>query len=173
MRLSLDARLQVEEALLRYRASRAALLGYRELEEDCTAAPAARWSHVGAISGQPGRPTQGRAIRLVRYREEHGDLDRARREVAAIDRWLGDMHRDDRLLVALVYGLEREERSSLHEACAALGIPHDDRDERRWVGEHVRDLLLALARGLGIEPSARVRRGGWEVGAAILAVDAS
>lgn len=173
MRLSLDARLQVEEALLRYRASRAALDGYRELEEDCTAAPTARWSHVGATTGQPGNPTRGRALRLVRYREEHGDLERARREVAAIDGWLRGMHRDDRLLVALVYGLEREERRSLHEACAALGIPHEDRDERRWVGEHVRDLLRALAAALGVEPARGARRGGWELGAELLSADAS
>ncbi|MDE3095816.1 MAG: hypothetical protein KGK07_07430 [Chloroflexota bacterium] len=148
MRLSPEAREVAEAALCQYRRMREDLGAYGELQEDCTAAPTARWSHIGSSRGQPGNPTRNRAVRLASFAEERG-LDGARRAVATVDAWRGRLHRDDRIVVALVYGLERAERTTLEEACGALGIPYGDARERQAVGEHMRGLLADLAGALG------------------------
>ena len=163
MRLSSRVRVLVEADLRSYRVACQEVAWLREREADLTAPTTAVLSHIGSATGQPGDPTYRRGVALAR---ESGRAARAVALVERLDAWRPTLHRDDRLLLSLLYSMDREEGCTLDDACLALGIPHATRDEQRWVAEHLRDLLVQAAGALGHREQGRSQA--WEVGAVAL-----
>ncbi len=138
---------RAEADLLWYRQARDEAMDAQALLSTLRAPTCARWSFVGAAQSTPGNPTLVRAVAALPLAERAAAASCV---VRAIDGWLWAPERraDDRLLVALLYGLHRPERRTLPEAAEALGIPCASDDEARWLAEHLDSLLAEIAAAL-------------------------
>lgn len=115
---------------------------------------APRWSHINSQRGAPGDPTGMRAIRCSALTSRYRAAAWLARTLHAW-LWAPERHEDDRLLLALVYGLHRPQCVTLAEAADALDIPCETEAEERAVQEHMDGLLLEVAVALRIVRSGR------------------
>lgn len=146
-RLPASIREQVERDLRWYRQAREEVAAAEQAIGDLLVPATARWSHIGSQQGAPGNPTCSRGIAVATIRS------RIRRDawtVHTLDRWLPALHRDDRLLLALLYAMERDEPPrSLEDACLGARVPYETPRERACVCGHVEGLLWSAAQALG------------------------
>ena len=154
-RLTDARRVRVQLALTHYRvAAQEAALASQRLG-DIRVPSCARWSHIGATTGSPGNPTATRAVHALDVRHRH---EAAAFLADVVGAWLWSPHRhpDDRLLLALVHGMHRQERVPLLDAASALRIPCRSASEVRAVERHYEVLLLSV--GDALDAGARTWR---------------
>ncbi len=77
----------------------------------------AKWSHIGATTGRPGNPTATRGLRRI---DLGAKLGPARFVVAWVDGWLDSLTAEDRMLVAILYGLRDGEQQVAEYAAQAV-----------------------------------------------------
>ncbi len=146
-RLTDARRVRVALALNHYRvAAQEAALAVQRLR-DIRVPSCARWSHIGATTGSPGNPTATRAVQAWDVQRRH-EASAFLSDVIGAWLWSPQTHPDDRLLLALVHGMHREERVTLLDAAAALGIPCRSAHEVQAVESHYDALLLSVGNAL-------------------------
>ena len=149
-RLPASIREQVERDVLRYRQACIEVADADARIAALTAPTTAQVSHIGSTTGTPGNPTCSRGIAVAAI---NARVQRDRAIVAALTPWLRRLHRDDYLLLSLLYAMDEDEPRSLPEAAAGARIPCESPDEMAAVAAHVEALLRAAATALSYRAS--------------------
>ena len=135
----------MEQDLQWFREARAAVAEAEERLTTLRGPTTASLSYIGRCQGSPGNPT---ATRGIAARAIERQVLRDRHVAETLERWRMRLHRDDRILLSLRYGMDQEEPRSLEAAAQGARIPCATPEERRAVEEHIDALLWRAALAL-------------------------